>query len=179
MVHKSEAQLPPSLVGSADLSRLIRELNELNESLLQLSLRQSGSTIKMPKTSQLMDQVTNYNKLNLLQETQRKDLLTFLESVRKNAPVMHMSFSSDPTPIFLEKLVAWLRKEIDPFVLLTIGLQPTIGAGCIVRTTNRYFDLSLKQNFLNKHDLLMSKLIPVDNKPVPTVQLTPPGAITQ
>jgi hypothetical protein len=42
--------------------------------------------------------------------------------------------------------------------LITIGLQPNIGAGCVVRTTNKYFDLSIKQDFLSKRNLLLEAL---------------------
>jgi hypothetical protein len=39
-------------------------------------------------------------------------------------------------------------------------LQPTLGAGCVVRTTNRQFDFSLRQDFARKRDLLLEKLVP-------------------
>jgi F0F1-type ATP synthase delta subunit len=69
-----------------------------------------------------------------------------------------MSFSADPSPQFTQKLAAWLRQEIHPFVLLQVGLQPNIGAGCVVRTTNKYFDFSLRERFKSKRPLLMEKL---------------------
>ena len=84
---------------------------------------------------------------------------------------MHISFSSEPTPIFLERLLSWIRREINPLVLLTIGLQPAIGAGCIVRTTNKYFDLSLRQTFIDKRKLLLEQIIP--SVPVPAPQPQP------
>jgi len=71
-----------------------------------------------------------------------------------------MSLSADPSTRFLEKLVTWLRREIHPQVLLTIGLQPTLGAGCVLRTPNRQFDFSLRQDFAKKRDLLIGKLTP-------------------
>jgi F0F1-type ATP synthase delta subunit len=70
-----------------------------------------------------------------------------------------MSFSADPSASFIERLMAWLRQEINPYVLVSVGLQPNIGAGCVVRSTNRQFDFSLRQDFLNKRDLLMNKII--------------------
>ena len=69
-----------------------------------------------------------------------------------------MSFSADPSVTFLTKLMTWLRQEIHPQVLLTVGLQPTIGAGCILRTTNRYFDFSLRQDFANKRTMRWIRL---------------------
>ncbi|HYH36035.1 MAG TPA: hypothetical protein VD706_00875, partial [Candidatus Saccharimonadales bacterium] len=77
---------------------------------------------------------------------------------KQRSPVLHISFSADPSPTFTEKLMTWLREEIHPLVLLSVGLQPTIGAGCIVRTTNKQFDLSLREDFLKKRELLLSQL---------------------
>jgi hypothetical protein len=140
------------------VGRLIRELELIDNTLLQLGLRAGGSEIKLPKTSHLMDQTVQVNKLNLLQAEDRAVLRQFLNAIKKQSPVLHMSFSADPSPAFIEKLMVWLRREIHPAVLLTIGLQPTIGAGCILRTTNKYFDFSLRQDFLKKRDLLQAKL---------------------
>jgi hypothetical protein len=41
---------------------------------------------------------------------------------------------------------------------MTVGVQPTIAAGCIMRTTNKYFDFSLRQDFEGKRDLLLEEL---------------------
>jgi F0F1-type ATP synthase delta subunit len=150
--------LPVTVAGPGDVGRLILELENINETLLQLGLRKAGDEVKMPKTSSLMDQTVETNKLNLLHDTDRVTLQHFLTDIKQRSPVLHISFSADPSPAFTAKLMTWLRREIHPFVLLSVGLQPTIAAGCIVRTTNKQFDFSLRQDFLNKRDLLISQL---------------------
>lgn len=156
--------LPVSVTGPSDIGRLVRELESVDEALMEAGLRK-GAAEKLPKTSGLLDQAVWVNKLNLLKQGDRAALQTFLNDVRKQAPVLHISFSADPSPDFLEKLVAWFRREVHPSVLLTIGLQPNIGAGCILRTTNKQFDLSLRQDFLSKRGLLLEQL----SKPEPAV----------
>lgn len=150
--------LPLSVVGPVDLGRLFRELDALDESLAQLALRKKDGDVKMPKTSKLMDTMIEINKLNLLKPAERRELLVFLKHTREHAPALHISFGSDPSPAFIEKLMAWLRANIDPAVIITIGLQPNIGAGCLVRSTNKYYDFSLRDNFSKNRELLMSKL---------------------
>ena len=157
-VAKQMVGLPVLVIGPVDIGRLSRELGAIDDALLQLSLRKGGTEIKMPKTSQLMDKVIELNKLNLLQQTDRQILQEFLTMIDKQAPVIHISFSADPPVAFLEKLMAWLRHEIHPLLLVRIGLQPTIGAGCVVRTINQQFDFSLKQDFSTKRDLLKQAL---------------------
>lgn len=151
--------LPPLVYTPADVARLVRELDQINQTLLQLGLR-GGGAIQVPKTSRLMDLTVEYNGMNLLRADDRKLLKRFLELAIDKAPRLHFSFSADPSVSFMEKLVTWLRKEIHPHVLVTVGLQPTIGAGCIMRSTNRYFDFSLQQTFVQQHGLLLDKLLP-------------------
>lgn len=156
--HQTKIKLPSLVAGPVDVARLIRELDLIDDSLLQLSLRSGGSPVKMPKTSYLMEKTIQLNKLNLLHQDDRAILKRYLEVMHAKAPVMHISFGSDPSPSFIEKLVGWLRREIHPEVLLTIGLQPSLGAGCVLRTTNKYFDLSLRLDFIKKRGLLKTKL---------------------
>ncbi len=158
LAKKASFALPMQVTSRVDINRLLRELANIDETLLQLRLRKTGTEVKMPKTTKLMDQIIEINKLNLLQETDRKSLALFLTNVKEKSPIMHISFSADPSVAFMEKLIAWLRREIHPSVLITIGLQPNIGAGCVIRTTNRQFDFSLRQDFLKKRDLLKEKL---------------------
>jgi len=146
------------VVGPVDVGRLLRELESINNLLSQASINHKAAELKMPKTSQLMDQTLELNKLDLLQANDRKLLYDLLSVVKQQAPLLHISFSADPAPAFIEKLMTWLRREIHPTVLLTIGLQPSIGAGCIVRSTNKYFDLSLRKDLLNQRELLLSKI---------------------
>jgi len=151
-------ELPLLITSPVDVGRLIRELEQIDESLLQLGLRTGGQEVKMPKTSRLMDQTIELNDLNLLKPGDRSALKQFLIIVRQTAPVLHVSFGADPSVVFAEKLMTWLRQEIHPFTLITIGLQPNMGGGCIVRTTNHEFDFSLRRHFDEKKNLLIEQL---------------------
>ncbi len=54
--------------------------------------------------------------------------------------------------------MTWLRQNIHPYVMVTVGVQPTIAAGCIVRSTNKYFDFSLRENFAGNRDILLNAI---------------------
>lgn len=157
MAHKT-LSLPVQVVGRVDVSRLLREAQAVDDFLAQSAIREPGSSVKMPRTSKLLDDLLSQNDLNILMEEQRRRLLEFLQDVNREAPTLHMSFSADPSPLFLKRLMTWLRQEIHPMVLVQVGLQPSIGAGCIVRTPNKYFDFSLRQRLTSSRDLLMKKL---------------------
>lgn len=159
-MERSEKKLilSPLVATTVDLGRLLRELEALNETFLQLKLRKSGEEPRLPKTSQMLDRTCENNDINLLKEEHRQVLIKFLTEVKDQAPILHMSFSTEPSAKFTEKLIAWLRQEINPNLLISVGLQPNIAAGTIVRTPNRQFDFSLRENFAKKRALLLEAL---------------------
>jgi hypothetical protein len=150
-------RLPILVVGPVDVGRLHRELELIHNTVESARLR-GDTDVKLPKTSHLMDQLIEINKIDPINQNDRARLGKFLTEIKTHAPHLHMSFSADPSPQFVQKLMMWLRTEIHPNVLLTVGLQPSIGAGCVVRTTNKYFDFSLAKDFSKQTPLLMEKL---------------------
>lgn len=160
MEHKADKPLglPVGVVSRVDVGRLLRELQALEEFLKQSSIREPGTAVKLPRTSRLMDDFVSANGLNVLHDKDRMRALNFLTVVKSKAPLLHMSFSADPSPLFTQKLITWLRKEIHPLVLLQVGLQPNIGAGCVVRGSSKYFDFSLRQHFIKQRGMLMEKI---------------------
>lgn len=155
--------LPVSVIGKVDVGRIEREVASVNEFLEQAAIRQPGSKLALPKTTRLMDEVVTANGLNLLVAADRKALLDFLADVRDNAPQLHMSFSAEPTGAFLQKLTTYIRQNIHPAALLQVGLQPTIGAGFMLRTTNKYYDFSLRTALKAKHDVLLDNIRSIQN----------------
>lgn len=150
--------LPLSVVSPVDLGRLIRELEALDNDLNQAAISAPDTEPTMPVTSRLLDEAIAVNKIVPQQPDDRKQLVAYLWGMKATAPVLHISFSADPSPLFTQKLVVWLRHEINKDVLVTIGLQPSIGAGCIVRTNNKFFDLSLRKDMLAKRDMLLAEI---------------------
>lgn len=145
-VKEETLKLPVQVYSYADVARLAREAEELELFFTQAAVR-GASNKSMPQLSQLLNLIINDNKLNLLHKDDRAHLITFLKSLRETAPIVHASFAADPKPDFLMKIVGWFRREAHPYVLLQVGLMPNIAAGCIFRTTNKYFDFSFKHHF--------------------------------
>jgi hypothetical protein len=148
-------QLPAQVVGPIDLSRLTREVDAIKDLLTESAIRSPGSTAKLTRTSRLLDEFAAVNKLNLLKSEDCDQALTFLTLLKTRAPVLHISFASDPSANFTIKLVTWLRANIHPGILLRIGLEPSIAAGCIVRSSNRQFDFSLRKHFTDNNQMLI------------------------
>ncbi len=150
--------LPNRLVGSVDLTRTIRELNKLDDSLHQASLRTPGKPVSIPKTTRTLEDLAEVNKISLLEKKHREVLLDALNTYQKKAPIIHMSFTVEPSPTVVQEIIVWLRKNIKENILLDVGLQPTIVVGCVVRTTNKVFDMSLRNNISKQSALLMKSI---------------------
>lgn len=149
--------VPLQIVSPSDVTRLRREIAALNDYIRQNEIR-GESKVKIPRTSRLMEELVLANKIDLADTEIRKNLDSFLADILANAPVVHISFSTDPSSAFMDKIVQWFRNTIHPAILLRVGLQPNISVGCTVRTTSRYFDLSLKESFKKHRKDLMQRL---------------------
>ena len=155
----AELKLPIQVVGPMDIQRLLREINEVEDFLHQADLRKAGvASRQVPQMSRLLTEYAESSGLNMLKVEDRAAAAEFLKGIKLSAPTIHISFASDPSPIFVSKIVTWLRANIHPQLLLQIGLQPGIAAGCVVRTPNHYFDFSLRQRFNEQRQLLIDKI---------------------
>ncbi|HEX7368435.1 MAG TPA: hypothetical protein VF261_02155 [Candidatus Saccharimonadales bacterium] len=166
MAEQGTWLLPNLVVGPGDVSRLHRELEALDEYLRQASLRggeDKADEVRLPKLSRSLDELAGLNKLDLLDEGQRDQAKQFLQALLKHAPVVHVSFAADPSSAFMDKIITWFRQNVHPRLLVRVGLQPTIAAGCVLRTPNHYYDFSLRQHFVHQKSLLLQKLESLEN----------------
>ena len=168
--------LPAAVVEPADIRRLSRELEELDDFLRQANIRKGGEATAAPKVTKTLDALADANGLNLLQAVDRAKAASFLDELVRNAPVVHMSFATDPSAAFTAKIVTWLRKNIHPLLLVQIGLQPSIAAGCIVRTNNKVFDFSLRQYVVERKDLLTKAIGSMETSKQPPTETGQPSA---
>jgi hypothetical protein len=150
--------LPIAVVSPTDIARMLKELDSLDEFFRQSAIRTGGQPQTAPRYSRLLDEVVVANKLNLLQPDNRESLKESFQELSEHAPILHISFSTDPPGPYVQKIVDWLRTNVESTILVRVGLQPNIGAGCVVRTTNKSFDFSLRKFFESKHDFFMEKL---------------------
>ncbi|MEM6997506.1 MAG: hypothetical protein AAF413_01200 [Patescibacteria group bacterium] len=147
--------LPKLVATRADVLRLRREVESLDRYFA--ILHQQGKeteNVQLPKISKGLQAFSSENSLNLHDQIVRKTLLEFLDFLKIKSPVIHFSFANDPSAQTVSKLIEWLRREIHPRVLLTVGVSPSIGGGCMLRTHSKVFDFSFKQHFANNKSSL-------------------------
>lgn len=150
--------IPTGVTSKADVLRLLREMESIDDFFNDNRLRKGGVAVVPPRASQMLEAMAATNKVSLLDADARRDLSQYLSALQERAPVVNISFATSPSPNFLDKIVEWFRSEVDPQILLRVGLQPNIAAGCVLRTTNKYFDLSLRNYLAGKEQLLVESV---------------------
>lgn len=186
--NTAQIKLPERLVSSVDLSRTMRELKAVDDWLNQAALRGSGQAVTIPKTSTTLEELATLNGISLLDKAHREQLLAVLSAFSEHAPRIHMSFAVEPSAPFTRRMITWMRTSVNPVILLEIGLQPTLAAGCTVRTTNKLFDLSLRHRFTDSRLMLVESIakstVDAPKTPVvsataaPAPEVTPPATPT-
>ncbi|MBX4190657.1 hypothetical protein KW794_01070 [Candidatus Saccharibacteria bacterium] len=152
-------KLPTGLIGLADVARLNRELNSLDDFFAGAKNRPAGTaSSQVPKISRILQAIASDNKVNLVDENERAQLQKRLSEIYDHAPSIHISFAVEPSPKALEKILVWARQNVHPQTLLQVGLQPGIAAGCMLRTNNKVFDMSLRSN-LQKQSGYLTQLV--------------------
>ncbi len=155
--HK-EFILPILIFGIPEVHRVSRELAALEEYFSQRELRKTIEQAPVPKTSRSLDALAAENGCDLVKKDHRDLLAAFLKGVLASAPRVHISFASDPSASFTGDIVRWFRTQTSPIVLVQIGLQPGIAAGCMLRTESKAFDFSLRHKFEAQRALLLESL---------------------
>lgn len=157
-MEPKDLKLPLSVISQVDMSRIIRELDALNDFFTSAAHRSPGTPQTPPRLSRSLNEMAVGNHFNLLEQKDRQSLLKLLNDIMKSAPTVHISFAAEPQPKFLDQILTWMRTNIHPHLLLQVGLQPTIAAGCVLRTSNKVFDLSLR-SYLKQQEPYLVRLI--------------------
>ena len=150
-------QLPLAVVSRTDVSKCLRELESVEDFFHQSALR--GVQPKdLPTVGRVLDSLAKSNSMSLLKAEDRVKLMQFLARLKVKAPVVHISFPVEASGDFIAQLLEWFRKEIHPHVVLQIGLQPELAAGCVLRTNSKYFDFSFRKHFERSKEKLVAAL---------------------
>ena len=82
------------------------------------------------------------------------DLAGQLDQLIAHASTITLSLPAQASIEFRQRLIGWLRTEIKPNLLVNLTVNPEIGGGVIIRTTNHVYDLSFKSRLLASRKLI-------------------------
>jgi hypothetical protein len=152
--------LPSSVVTKIDVSRLLNEVERVDNDMTAAAVRSKNSQAgqAQPVLSDQLSQFLIENTLCLVESTQRSLLVKQLRKLKDTVPVLHMTFAVTADTESLQKIIAWVRSSVHPQAVLAVGLQPALVAGVYLRTPNHVLDLSVRGALEGRHGLLVSEL---------------------
>ncbi len=156
-LQPSSFKLPNTVAQLIDIGHIQHELSLIDEHLNQAAIKDPNRQVVV-KTSPKLSDLLSANNIDITTKSQRALLIGSLEELRKSAPVVNISFSSEAGDEFIEQIVNWFRTEVHQHCLVVVGLDPSIGIGSIVRTANKIFDFSLKNQLKATHELLEDRV---------------------
>jgi hypothetical protein len=148
-------KLPKTVYQMGQIRLLKFDLASLIDQLDSLQNQELVTKDKL-KVNHLLLELLEFNNLDY---TKRSDLILLqgaLESLESQAQILHFSFNQRPRPEFIYTLVEWLRGNIGPKILISVGYNPSLGLGFTIRTDNKYFDFSLAKRFSSHHQELVN-----------------------
>lgn len=152
--------LPPSLVTRVDISRLVHEVEWVDNEMTGASVRAKAGAMQnsTPVMSSTLEDFLAQNQLSLENSLERTELIKQLRLLKDKVPIVHMTFAVNADRESLEYLAAWLRGSVHRQAVIAVGLQPALVAGVYLRTPNRVMDLSLRAQLKGSHEKLSAQL---------------------
>ena len=145
-----ELKLPDTIGGKRDLILATRQVEQILSDRLQDEVRQKYGAKKVGTKSgqDMLNALLETNSLRDDTQTLKK-LAQQLEGIKQHAKQVRVLFSQEPDQDLYKRTVSWFRTNIDPGVLVQIGVQPAIGGGFILQTPARRYDFTLKTKIMS------------------------------
>ncbi|MES2630647.1 MAG: hypothetical protein V4611_01700 [Patescibacteria group bacterium] len=152
--------LPPNVVTRIDISRLVREVERVDNEMTAAEVRaRTGKAGQaQPLLSEQLNTFLNQNELKLDASSERTKIIKELRLLKDKVPVLHMTFAVTADAESLEELTGWVRSTIHPQAVIDVGLQPGLVAGVYLRTPNHVHDFSMRGALEGRHGLLVDEL---------------------
>jgi len=157
----SEFVLPLGIVRKLDVSRLVSELEKVDNLLTEQAVRSKTtdtSDQSQPVLSENLSEFLAQNNVSLENAQLRSELVAQLRLLKDAVPVIHMTFAATADGESLAKIIQWLRTAIHPQAVISVGVQPALVAGVYMRTPNRVHDFSLRAALTGSHGVLVKEL---------------------
>ncbi len=152
--------LPLSIISKVDVSRLVNEVERIDNELIEASVRvKSGVDAQaQPVLSDQLTDFLNQNKTTLNDSRERAALIKQLRTLKDRLPVIHMTFASVADGESLQQLTQWLRASVHSQAVIASGIQPALVAGVYIRTPSHVYDFSLRTKLKGQRGALVKEL---------------------
>lgn len=151
--------LPVTMVTLNELEELQQELQGIVDFFARMARRQPGAPVEPPKASLGLEYLAKQHNCNLLDKNDRDKLTDILHQMRKLARPIHVTFASQPPNLWLQRICAWFRENVDKNILLKVGYAPHIVSGCVVKASLNTYDFSVGSKLDKARPVLLQGIL--------------------
>lgn len=153
--------LPSQLHTPDQFGRILLELRNYTSKLRDRAVRRQVADIvgeEMPPLSSLSNKVLEANGVTPAKGDAIDSLVQQLETLRKGAPVAHLTLVELPDSAARQELADWFRNSVHPHVLLTFAGRSDIGGGFLLRVGARQYDCTFRSQLLANKNIIGKRL---------------------
>lgn len=147
--------LPTSIATKRNLSDLVTSLEQIDNQMTAAAAHNNDAELQIDDMTQ---DFLSENEFSLDSSNDRSEMIAQLRILKRQAPVIHMTFATEADSQSIGSLIRWFRESTHPQAITVIGFQPSLVAGAYIRTPNHIYDFSLKAAFKKGRSLLIEKL---------------------
>lgn len=152
--------LPPGVATRRDISSLVVELEKVDNDLTEMTVHVKvgvDSNHSLSVSDQLNEFIT-INKLPFRNPIDRTEIIKQMRLLKDKAPVVHMTFASEPDGDSIQYLTSWMRQSVHSQSVVEASIQPALVAGVYIRTANRIYDFSARKRLQDSRQVLLGDL---------------------
>ncbi len=151
--------LVEEIISTEDLRGVIEEVKEYKKwfihNQIKLKVSQRHKVSIRPELSNaaeaLLDQANDGKELTA---TKIEDLIGYLEHCLIKSPLVRITLAAIPSAPIKHKIVAWLRTNISPSMLVDFRFNSSLLGGMVVISGSHIYDWSLRRQLLESKDKL-------------------------
>lgn len=155
----SAVTLPVTMVTVNELEGLQQELAAIVDFFAQAARRQPGTSVTPPAASLSLEYLAKQHNCSLLDKNDRDKLTDILHQMRKLARPVHITFANQPPNLWLQRICAWFRENVDSNILLKVSYAPHIVNGCVVKVSLNTYDFSLGSKLDKARPVLLQSIL--------------------
>lgn len=146
-------RLPDSIITSADVASVQREIHAYSARLSHDDIKRRTGAKTHDTPFELSPAATELVNVTLgagsVSASRLDELHAKLETYRKSAPTITITLAAIAPGELRQKLIGWVRRELDPTMLIQFKVNRAILGGMVVTRGSRIFDWSYRRKLLS------------------------------
>jgi hypothetical protein len=143
--------LPDNIQSPEQIEAALLDLSRLSDWLRRKTIKEGQLDEELATRAQAILAPIEQSAwtLELVDEVSKR-----LESLKSTAPLVRITLPGLPSPKLRAELVGWLRREINPNILVSFSFNRLLAGGMVIRAGSKIYDFSFSGALLKQRSRL-------------------------